>query len=225
MARAADFDLANELAKPSFTPGRGDARALVELVVGADEPSATRAATALAKLGEVARTTIEGRLRTTADPAGVLDEPRGRTRPVAPAPLDDAGRARLVGALGLLARAGDAIARGELIARLADDSVRVRRAAVNSLGKLASGEHPAAELDDVRAALLARWDATDAPPDERRALAEALGKVGGEAALARLRALDTAGDGELARRRDRALLMADRTARRGDDSEIATDVP
>ena len=219
MARAADFDLANELAKPSFTPGRGDARALVELVVRADEPTAARAATALAKLGEVSRTTIEARLRTRDEPAAIPDATRGSRKAEVVSPLDDAGRARLVGALGLLARGGDAIARGELIARLADDSVRVRRAAVNALGKLAG------ELDDVRAALLARWDATDAPPDERRALAEALGKVGGEAALARLRALDTAGDGELARRRDRALLMADRTARRGDDSQIATDVP
>jgi 16S rRNA G966 N2-methylase RsmD len=224
VARAADFDLANELAKPSFTPGRGDARALVELVVRGDEPTAARAATALAKLGEVARTTIEGRLRTRDDSPVVPHDPRRGRKPEIVS-LDEMGRARLVGALGLLARGGDEVARGELIARLADDSVRVRRTAVNSLGKLASGEHPSAELADVRAALLARWDAADVPPDERRALAEALGKVGGDEALARLRALETVDDGELARRRDRALLMADRTARRGDSSEIATDVP
>jgi len=60
---------------------------------------------------------------------------------------------------------------------------------------------------------------------ERRALVEALGKIGGDDALAALRALDPAGDAELARRRDRALLMLDRDARRGDESEIVIDVP
>jgi len=79
-------------------------------------------------------------------------------------------------------------------------------------------------LDDVRTALLARWDANDVTPDERRALAEALGKVGGDAAMARLQALDPSADKELARRRDRAVLIADRTAKRGEDSTIATDV-
>jgi len=75
-----------------------------------------------------------------------------------------------------------------------------------------------------RAALLARWDAADVAPEERRALAESLGKIGGEAALARLTALDPGDDKELARRRDRALIMAERTAKRGADSQIACDV-
>ncbi len=83
----------------------------------------------------------------------------------------------------------------------------------------------AADLEPVRAALITRWDATDVPPDERRALAEALGKLGGEAAITRLAGLVAGDDTELARRRDRALLMADRTARRGEDSQIALDVP
>jgi hypothetical protein len=243
VARATDFDLANELAKPSFTPGRSDVRALVELVVRGDEPSAARAATALGKLGEIARAAIEARLR--AGPAEIGDGELGRDpepvdkrrRAKAPevvVPLDESGRARLVGALGLHARAGDRLARAALLARLADDSVRVRRAAVNALGKLGAAsdartQAPATDaheaLADVRTALVARWDAIDVPPDERRALAEALGKIGGEEALDRLRTMTASDDGELARRRDRALLMADRTARRGDASEIATDVP
>jgi 16S rRNA G966 N2-methylase RsmD len=82
---------------------------------------------------------------------------------------------------------------------------------------------PADALAGARTALLARWDASDVTPEERRALAESLGKVGGVGALARLTALDPGDDKELARRRDRALLMADRTAKRGEDSEIAHD--
>ena len=85
------------------------------------------------------------------------------------------------------------------------------------------GDPPDA-LAGARSALLARWDASDVTPEERRALAESLGKIGGVDALARLTALDPGDDKELARRRDRALLMADRTAKRGEDSEIVHDV-
>jgi SAM-dependent methyltransferase len=80
-------------------------------------------------------------------------------------------------------------------------------------------------IDDARAALLARWDAGDAPPDERRVLVEALGKLGGPDVLARLRALAVGDDAELARRRDRAILMTDREALRDEVSTIAMDVP
>jgi hypothetical protein len=188
MARPADFDLVKELAKPSFTPGVRDAAALVALVVARDEPAATRAAPALAGLGEPGRAAIDDKLAGHGE--GV----------------DEGARARLVGVLGLLARAGDAHARAQLVARTGDPAARVRKAAVIALGKLGG--------DDARQALLARWDAGNATPDERRALAEALGKVGGDAALARLKALGPSDDAELVRRRDRAVLMADRTARR-----------
>ena len=195
MTRKPGFDLAAELAKPSFTPGARDAGALVELVAGSDEAVATRAAPALASLKEPGRRAIVERIDAFAD---------------------DGAKARLVGVIGLLARAGDADARAILLARMTDPAVRVRRAAASSLGKLGG--------DDARAALLARWDAGDATPDERRVLAEALGKVGGEDALARLRRLDAGEDAELARRRDRALLMADRSAQRDDESKIRADV-
>lgn len=192
MARAADFDLAKELARPSFTPGQRDAPALVELVIADHD----KAAAVLARLGDVARTAIMERIDAVAD---------------------EGGRARLVGALGLLARAGDADARRELLARVGDPAVRVRRAAETALGKLPAD-------DETRTALLARLDAGDAPPDELRTLAEALGKLGGEAVLARLRALDPKGDSELARRRDRALLMIERDAGRSAESTIDASV-
>ncbi|MGE5184907.1 MAG: HEAT repeat domain-containing protein [Acidobacteriota bacterium] len=185
MAREANFDLAAELAKPSFTPAQRDVPALVELAIGGHE----RAAAALGKLGDVARAAVAARL----------------------AAVDDAARAVLVGVLGKL---GDEAA---VIARLADAAPRVRRAAASALGKL-GGER-------AREALVARWDASDVTPDERRALVEALGKLGGDDVLARLRTLDPGGDAELARRRDRALLMIDRDARRDASSSIAIDVP
>lgn len=130
--------------------------------------------------------------------------------------VDEGAHARLIAALGLLARAGDAEAAAQLIAATKHGASRVRRAAAVALGKLGG--------DDARAALLARWDASDAAPDERRALAEALGKVGGDDALARLRSLGASDDAELTRRRDRAILMADRTARRDEASIVVGDV-
>ena len=129
---------------------------------------------------------------------------------------DEGAKARLVAALGLLARGGDAEAAELVMARLHDPAARVRRTAAIALGKLGG--------DSAAAALIARWDAGDVTPDERRALAEALGKLGGEPALARLRALTPGGDAELARLRERALLMADRSAKRGEPSSIAADV-
>jgi precorrin-6B methylase 2 len=130
---------------------------------------------------------------------------------------DEGAQARLVGVLGLIARGGDADARALLFEHIQHAGVRVRRAAASALGKLGG--------DDARAALLARFDANDTTPDERRVLVEALGKVGGDDVLARLRALDASSDTELARRRDRALLMADRSSQREAESAIVTDVP
>lgn len=218
MARAADFDLVKELAKPSFTPGQRDAPALVELVVAGEDPSAERAAAALAGLGDAGRRAIAARLAGE-DPHPDEDATE----------LGEGATARLVGALGQLARRGNDDARAAVIARMQDLSPRVRRAAIIALGKLVPnaerpGFTPGRGIDDVREVLVWRWDAPDVTPDERRALAEALGKVGGSDAMMRLRALDPGSDAELARRRDRALLIADRSAKRDEDSQVAVDI-
>lgn len=197
--RPADFDLAAQLARPNFTPGRGDAAALAALIAEGAHPTAARATTALAGLREVGRAALDAAIAGAAE---------------------DGAHARLIAALGVHARGGDEAAAAGLHAALGHGAARVRKAAAVALGKL--GGEPAA------AALVARWDASDggpAPvPEERRALAEALGKVGGDAARARLAELEPGADKELLRRRDRARLMADRGARRGEDSEVATDV-
>lgn len=194
MARSPTFDLATELAKPSFTPGERDAPGLVELVVAGVEPAARRAARALTELRDRGRAAIGARFET----------------------VDEGAKARLVAALGLFARAGDAEAANVVIARMQDTAPRVRRAAAIALGKLGG--------DAARAALITRWDAGDVTPEELRALAEALGKTGGDLAVARLKKLDPGNDVELGRRRDRALLMADRSAKRDEVSTIATDI-
>jgi len=198
LSRAVDFDLARELIRPSFTPAQRDAPALVELIVAGDEAIVMRATDAVVGLGAIGRDALEARLATE---------------------LDDGAHARVVAAFGRLARRGDVEARARVIAELASEKLRVRRAAAMALGKLGSGGG-----DDVVIALTARWDATDVPPDERRTLAEALGKAGGAAALGRLRALEVGDDRELARLRDRAVLMAERDGRRGESSEVAVDV-
>jgi SAM-dependent methyltransferase len=58
-----------------------------------------------------------------------------------------------------------------------------------------------------------------------RTLVEALGKLGGPDVQARLAALVPGDDAELARRRDRALLMVERDAKRSTGSTIVTNVP
>ena len=103
------------------------------------------------------------------------------------------------------------------MARVADDDEKTARNAALALGKLGVERVPAA---DVERALVARWPS--APPALRRALAEALGKVGGADALALLDGgSDVPGDpadAELRRLVDEARVKIRRTlgrARRG----------
>src|SRR5258706_1746213 len=181
VARSPTFDLAAQLANRSFTPGQRDAPGLVEVIVAGGEPAATRAAPALAGLRAGGRVAIGARFESA----------------------DEAAKARLGAVLGLLARGGDAEAAKIVIGRMQDTATRVRRAAAIALGKLGG--------DAAGAVLITRWDAVDVTPDERRALAEALGKIVGTPALPPLRAPAPRGDRELARLRGRPPLMADRS--------------
>lgn len=115
----------------------------------------------------------------------------------------DARGAALMTALGDVA-AHDGDARAAVLAALDHPRPRTQRAAVIAVGKLGG--------DDARAALLARWDRGAMDPAVRRAAADALGKLGGDDARARLSAVAADDDRELARRRDRALLISERDA-------------
>ena len=83
MARSTDVDLAESLTKPNFTAGQKHIPALVDLTAAGND----RAAVALATLGGTARGALQARLESSPD---------------------EAIGARLVAALGLLARAGNA---------------------------------------------------------------------------------------------------------------------
>jgi hypothetical protein len=194
-----DRPLAEKLASAGYTPGKRDVAPLVALIAATDPKDAIAEAALRALV----------RVPALAGEAVVA---------AVPGAADDAAVARLVRALGAVGAAGDDGARAAVIRILGDAAAgpRARRAAAVACGKLGG--------DGARAALLARWDAGDLPPDHRRAVVEALGKIGGADALARIRDLDTAGDPELARLRDRAVLMIERTGARGDDSAVAVDV-
>jgi hypothetical protein len=119
-------------------------------------------------------------------------------------------RARLIGVLG---RLGDARAADALRQALADPEPRVRRRAASALGRL--------EADpETDRALQAAYQNADLA--ERRAIAEALGKVGGESAKSLLES-ETAGDVELARRARNARLLLERRGSRDAESEIVCD--
>jgi len=164
--------VASRVRDPGYTPGIRDLGALLELLAtaGDDDDELVRAV-------ERAVTRIEARhavrlVRETVARAEAAVRPaRGRL-------------ARLVGRVGGLATEAAAIdaARAWLVSALADADPKTRHTAARALGKL----RPADATDRARLeeALLAAWDAGSA--EDRRALADALGKVGSSAARERL---------------------------------------
>lgn len=193
------FDLAAALAQPGFTPAARDVEALLALLASEDDALVKRVTRGLVALRGVAREALVKRLRGAPEPQLAT---------------------RMIAALGALARTGDAEATRALLPLVTAPSERWRRAAVVALGKLggdaARGLLPDAAVDEARAVILARWDESGLEPPERRALTEAMGKLGGGAAVEKLEALETEGDAELARRRDRALVMSRRDSWRLD---------
>ncbi|WP_437989990.1 HEAT repeat domain-containing protein [Sorangium sp. So ce145] len=194
-----DPDLQRALSDPGFTPGRRHFAALMDLLETADEP---------AELAERA-------LRR----AGAAALPAALER-AAGAPL--ALRAPLTRLVGKLMAAGpidpevSERARDYLLACLGDDDRRTRRMAAVALGKPRAADAGRALVEQA----LAEAARTERSPDVRRALIDALGKVGGGAALEALAELD--GD-DIAGVRARAELLARRTLTRGEPSEIAGD--
>jgi 23S rRNA G2445 N2-methylase RlmL len=184
------------VADSGYTPRERDLPRVLALIAHED-PEVTRgAARALVAAGEPALT-----LALAAIP--------GSTRPL---------RARLVALVGRLAeRAGPGgPAVRMLVECLRDPEPETRRKAITALGRLGDSR--------FEASLLAAWDAATLP-EERRALARALGNVGGAATLERLERLERSSPGpatdpELERLCGEARLKVTRRGLRGTASEI-----
>lgn len=164
--------IASRVRDPGYTPGIRDLGALLELLAGAgdDDDDLIRAV-------ERAVSRIEPQhavrlVRETVARAQAAVRPaRGRL-------------ARLVGRVGAAAtdEAAAGAAREWLVNAIADHDPKTRHTAARALGKLKPARE--AERAKLEAALLAAWDAGSA--EDRRALADALGKVGSSAARERL---------------------------------------
>ena len=196
--RGPEFSLATALHSPAFTPRRSDAAALIELFLHA-EVTESAAAQGLVRIGPPAFAILDARLQ------------RGDVRGTA--------RAGLVRLLGRLTRPDNPDELAALLALLRDADPPARRNAIASLGRLPlAAEHAAGPV--IEAALLALWrdDSSQAlpqQPEDRRALAESLGKLGGKAALATLKdALPTAAEPLLRSVLARAVLRLERTTLR-----------
>ena len=190
-SRGAEFSLSTALLSPAFTPRRGDVDGLVELVLRGEVPAAA-VAPALLRIGPPAFAQLLVRLRR--------DD------------LQGSARATLVRLLGRLARPEEPAELQALLELTRDPDPPAARNAIAVLGRLPVTS-PA--MHAVEPALLALWQERPRPED-RRALAEALGKLGGPAALAVLRAAQKDQDAEplLQQVLARAVLRLTRTALR-----------
>ncbi len=192
-SRGPEFSLAVALLSPAFTPRRSDTAALIEVLLR-DEAPAAAVAQALLRIGPSAFTDLLARLQR--------DDVQGTAR------------ATLVRLLGRLTRADQP---GELLALLALTRDADPPAARNAIAALSRLPLPAELLAEhhIETALLGLWDERPRPED-RRAIAEALGKLGGPAALGVLRTALNAGIAEplLQQVVARAVLRLERTALR-----------
>ena len=186
--------LAARVRDAGYTPGIRDLGPLLGLFADEDED--------LARATERAVLRIEKRFtgRIVKETIAALDG--GATRPAR-------GRlARLLGRVGSENDGEAAEVRAWLIGALADADLKTRHTAARALGKLRPKEP--AQREVLERALLAAWDAARGD-DDRRALTDALGKVGSQAAKDRLASAASKGLGQTA---TRATLMIDRSAAR-----------
>ncbi len=193
-ARKASRDVSARVRDPGFTPSVRDLPALVVLLGDPDETQALAAERALVRLGA----TLVPLAREAAMGA------------------DDAGRARLVRAVGTIAaKDEDDVAVAWLVDELKVGEGKAARYAANALGKMRG------HAREAETALVAAWEAATSI-ELRRAIADALGKVGTSDAAKAL-ASHASDDPELARRMGRAKLRVDRSAVRAEASSIDGD--
>jgi 23S rRNA G2445 N2-methylase RlmL len=207
--------LAARVKDPGYTPGIRDLDALLALFSDEDED--------LARATERAVLRIEARHRARLI-TGTIARLATATRPA---------RGRIARLLGRLAATAPepavAEARTCLVAALADADPKTRHTAARALAKVPATD--VAQRQVVEQALLAAWDAAGGD-DDRRSLADALGKVGSQAARDRLATIASSASGAsgasgnatgassasattgIAQTATRAALMLDRAAAR-----------
>jgi len=193
-ARKASRDVSAHVRDPGFTPSVRDVPALVALLGDGDEDQARAAERALVRIG----TPLFPLARDAA------------------AHASEVARARLVRAVGTIAsRDEEDAAVAWLIEELAAGEGRAARYAATALGKMRG------HAREAEGALVAAWERT-ASLELRRAIADALGKVGAGDAAKTL-AAPPPSDPELARRMGRAKLRVGRGAVRAEGSTIDGD--
>ncbi len=192
--------LAARVRDPGYTPGVRDLEGLLDLFGEEDEELAR--ATERAVLRIEARHTARVVTQTIARLGAATRPARGRL-------------ARLIGRVPANApEAAVAEARGWLVSALDDADPKTRHTAARALGKLKATDDEQRAI--VEHALLAAWDTATAD-DDRRAIAEALGKVGSKAARDRLARDGTKG---ISQTTTRAALMIERSAARAQPGAI-----
>lgn len=198
---AAPAALAVRVRDAGYTPGIRDLGALLSLFMEEDEDLARATERAVLRIekrfaGRIVRETIAVLGSATRPARGRLARLLGRI-------ASEHGESGGEGADG-----ADAATRAWLIGALADADLKTRHTAARALGKLRPKD--AAQREVLERALLDAWDAARGD-DDRRALADALGKVGSKAAKDRLAGAVSKG---LAQSATRATLMIDRSAAR-----------
>jgi predicted RNA methylase len=197
-AGAAAARLAARVRDAGYTPGIRDLGALLSLFAEDDEDLARATERAVLRIekrfaGRIATETIAALATATRPARGRLARLLGRVASENPsdAASDDA-RTWLIGAL-------------------TDADLKTRHTAARALGKLRPAD--AAQREVLERALLAAWDAARGD-DDRRALADALGKVGSKAARDRLAGAASTSVPGIAQTATRATLMIDRSTAR-----------
>lgn len=189
-----EIPLTSRVKDPGFTPSVRNLPKLLELIGTDDEELATAVERAVLRIEVQYRARVVETVTAAATAA---------KRPA---------RGRLAKLVGRLATGAEDAVHGWLLGAIRDADPKTRRTAARALGKLKP--RTKAEAAATEKALLEAWDAAEGE-DDRRALTEALGKIGSREALAKI------AKGTPDKVASRAAVMIERAASRENPGSIA----